>query len=133
MRVPFATMLAVACLTIAGCGGINSPSDNTVDTFSDTLPVGGVSSKQFSASKSGELTVKLTALAPTSNGIVGLIWTQALPDGTCAGILFQVVTQVGGLSAISGQSIISGRYCIVIQDITPFTVPQTYTYTVSHP
>ena len=130
MRVPAATMLAVAGLTIGGCGGITDPSKNTVESFSGTIGVGGSALHQFSSSK-GEISVKLTALAPTSGASVFLIWTQAASDGSCAGILQQNVATLN-LPAISGV-IISGRYCIIIQDIGAFTVPQTYTVAVSHP
>jgi hypothetical protein len=131
MRVPGAAMLAVACLTIAGCGGITDPSKNTVDTFSGTLPVGGTTLHGFSASKTGELSVKLTALAPTSNGTVVLTWTQSANDGSCGGVLNQAFAQLN-VPTLSSQ-IVSGRYCIVVQDVGSFTVPQTYTIAVSHP
>jgi len=130
MRVPRAAMLAVACLTIAGCGGITDPSKNTVEPFSGTLPVGGTTVHQFSSSKTGELSVKLTALAPTSNGTVVLTWTQASGD-TCGGVLNQAFAQLN-VPTLSSQ-IVSGRYCIVVQDVGSFTVPQTYTIAVSHP
>lgn len=130
MRVPAATMLAVAGLTIGGCGGITDPSKNTVESFSGTIGVGGSALHQFSSSK-GEISVKVTALAPTSNATIGLIWTQASGDGSCAGILQQAFAQLN-VPAISGV-IISGRYCIVVQDVGQFTVPQTYTVAVSHP
>ena len=130
MRVPFATMLAVACLTIAGCGGITDPSKNTTENFSGTLAVGGSAVHPFSSDK-GEISVKLTALAPTSSATVGLIWTQAASDGSCGGILQQTFAQLN-VPAISGV-VIEGRYCIVIQDVGTFTVPQTYTIAVSHP
>lgn len=131
MRVPAATMLAVACLTIAGCGGITDPSKNTVESFSGTIAVGGSAVHQFSSSR-GEISVKMTALAPTSNATVGLIWTQAANDGSCAGILQQTFSQQLNVPVIAGV-ILAGRYCIVLQDVGTFAVPQTYTVAVSHP
>ena len=130
MRVPFATMLAVACLTTAGCGGITDPSKNTTENFSGTLAVGGSAVHQFSSDK-GEISIKVSALAPTSSAPVFLIWTQSASDGSCAGILQQQFAQLN-VPAISGV-VIEGRYCIVIQDAGTFTVPQTYTIAVSHP
>ena len=130
MRVLRAAMIAVACVTIAGCGGITDPSKNTVDTFPGTLAVGGTNLHPFSASKTGELSVHLTALAPTSNGTVLLTWTQASNSG-CGGVLGQQAATVG--LPVFGSQIVSGSYCIVIQDPGVFTVPQTYTLTVSHP
>ena len=135
MRARFAAAFALAlagALTIA-CGGIVSPSQNTVETFSGTIPPGGA--HPFSASKTGEIQVKLTALAPVSSTFVGLIWAQAGSDGGCktsiGGILFQTIAQLN-VQAISTQ-IISGRYCMVVYDYIGFTAPETYTVTVSHP
>ncbi len=130
MRVPFATMLAVACLTIAGCGGITDPSKNRTENFPGTLAVGGSAVHQFSSDR-GEISVKLTALAPTSSATVGLIWTQAAGDGSCGQVLQQAFAQLN-IAAISGV-IVEGRYCIAIQDVGTFTVPQTYNIAVSHP
>jgi len=135
MRARFAAAFALAlagALTIA-CGGIVSPSQNTVETFSGTIPPGGA--HPFSASKTGEIQVKLTALAPVSSTFVGLVWAQAASDGGCTasvgGILFQTVAQLN-VQAISTQ-IISGRYCLIVYDYIGFTAPETYTVTVSHP
>src|SRR5712691_1309191 len=105
MRARFAAAFALAlagALTIA-CGGIVSPSQNTVETFSGTIPPGDA--HPFSASKTGEIQVKLTALAPVSSTFVGMISAQ----------------------------VISGRYCLVVYDYIGFTAPETYTVTVSHP
>ncbi len=135
MRARFAAAFALAlagALTIA-CGGIVSPSQNTVETFSGTIPPGDA--HPFSASKTGEIQVKLTALAPVSSTFVGMIWAQAGSDGGCktsiGGILFQTIAQLN-VQAISTQ-IISGRYCLVVYDYIGFTAPETYTVTVSHP
>ena len=93
--------------------------------------MGEAKTHPFSASKTGEISVKLTALAPTSNATVGLLWTQGGSDGSCGGLLQQAFAQLN-VPAISGP-IISGRYCIVVQDIGFISVPQTYTISVSHP
>jgi hypothetical protein len=135
MRVLAATVLAAAGFVALSCGGITDPSKNTVDTFSGTVAVGGEARHPFSASKTGELSVKLTALAPASNTFVGLIWAQAGGDGNCAnaGNLFQQnnFAQLN-VPALSG-AIISGRYCIIVYDSGAFAAPQNYTISVSHP
>ena len=135
MRARFAAVLVLAlagAMSIA-CGGIVTPSQNTVDTFSGTIPPGGA--HPFSASKTGEIQVKLTALAPVSSTFVGLVWAQAGSDGGCAGsiggVLFQTVAQLN-VQAISTQ-ILSGRYCLIVYDYIGFTATETYTVTVSHP
>jgi hypothetical protein len=135
MRVPAAIVLAVAGFFAASCGGITDPSKNTVEPFSGTLAVGGNFAHPFTASKTGEISVKVTALAPVSNTFVGIIWAQAAGDGSCStslGILQQNNFAQLNVPAISG-AIISGRYCIVVYDVGAFTTPQTYTISVSHP
>lgn len=134
MRVRFpAAILAVAGLLTMNCGGIIDPSQNTVDTFSGAIGVGGCRSHAFT-SKSGEFTVKLTALSPVSSTVVLFSWAQGgNSDGSCGGLgLLQ--QQIGTLNvqALGGQ-ITSGNYSIVIQDYGAFTTTETYTFTVSHP
>jgi hypothetical protein len=137
MRLFAATALAVAGLITISCGGIVDPSKNTVDTFTGTIAVGGSAVHPFSASKTGEISVKVTSLAPVQNTFVGLIWAQAANDGSCS------ATSVGGVyqqnnfaqqnvPAISG-SILQGRYCLHVYDVGAFTATETYTVTVSHP
>ena len=135
MRASAVVALAVAGLISLSCGGITDPSKNTVDTFSGTLTVGGPpGTHQFSASKTGEIAVKVTALSPVSNTYVGLIWLQTQSDGNCFGntlTLGQTVGQVN-LTAISN-AIASGRYCLIVYDAVGFTASENYTVTVSHP
>jgi len=136
MRVSAATVLVVASLVAAACGGIVDPSKNQVEPFSGTLNAGESRIHPFSASKTGEISVKVTALSPVSNTFIGLIWTQAGSDGGCT-------TSIGGtfqqnnfaqlnVPAIAGQ-ITKGAYCLVVRDVVGFTAPETYTVTVSHP
>jgi hypothetical protein len=130
MRVFMALAIACAGLT-AACGGITDPSQNTVDNVSGTLQVGGINTHKFTASKNGELAVKIIALSPTSNAALRLSWTQTANDGTCAGLLFSTLAQLN-VPAISG-AVSSQTYCIIVDDIGLITVPQTYTLAVSHP
>jgi hypothetical protein len=133
MRVPAAALLAVAGLVTLSCGGISSPSDNKVDTFSGTLTVGGLPGVHpFTAAKTGEISVKITALAPSSNALLGLSWVQATNDGTCTQNTYQQTFAQLNFPAIAGP-IVSGRYCIIVYDAIGFTAPQTYTISVSHP
>ena len=135
MRVSAAALLAVAGLVAVSCGGITDPSKNTVDTFNGTLAIGGSAAHPFSSSKGGEISVKLTALTPTSNSFAGIIWAQAASDGNCTanvGILQQNNFAQVNIPAISG-AIVTGKYCIIIYDVGAFPVPQTYALTVSHP
>src|SRR5215217_2947177 len=94
MRVFFLAAIFSASLLTASCGGITDPSKNTVENVSGTLNVGSAVEHRFTSSKTGELSVKITALAPTSNAFLGLSWTQATSDGTCAGLLQSQVAQL---------------------------------------
>lgn len=132
-RFAGAVALAVAgCLTI-GCGGITSPSNNTVDPFSGTLAPGGGVGHPFTASKTGEYTVKITALAPTANALIGLGLVAGTNEGTCTTSFFQSNNFSSLNTQALGGQIISGKYCILVYDVGAITTPQTYTVTVSHP
>ena len=131
MRVFAAIAIAGAAILAASCGGINDPSKNTDESFSGTLQVGGQNRHQFTSSKTGEISVKLTALSPTSTAIIGLLWTQTANDGTCVGLLQQAFAQLN-VPAIAGP-VSSQRYCIIVSDFGGISVPQTYTLLVSHP
>ncbi len=136
MRARFAAAIAVAGLITMSCGGIVDPSQNKVETFSGTLAAGGggQSAHAFTAANGGELTVKVTALSPISQTFIGIAWTQAASDGNCNGaVLFSTNFAQLNVPAISGARVTSGKYCIVVYDVGAFTVPETYTVSVSHP
>lgn len=135
MRARFPATLAVAGLLTMSCGGIIGPSQNTVETFSGTVSVGGSKAHPFSASKTGEFTVKITALSPISSTVVGLLWAQAASDGACGANL--AILQQNNFATLNvqalGGSMLSGKYCILVYDVGAFTTTETYTITVSHP
>jgi hypothetical protein len=137
LRFSAAVMLA-ATVFVAGCGGIVDPSQNQTETFTGTIAVGGQGTAHgFSASKTGEISVKVTQLTPSSsNTYVGVIWTGRASDGTCTGQLGRTFGQNNfaqvGLPAISTQ-ILAGGYCLILYDVGSFSTTETYTVTVSHP
>jgi hypothetical protein len=136
-RVFAAAALAIAGVLSISCGGIVDPSKNTVETFNGTITPGTGTATffPFSSSKTGEISVKLTALAPSSSVFVGVVWAQAASDGSCTGnlaFLQQNNFAQLNLPAISGQ-IISGKYCIAVYESSPLSAPETFTITVSHP
>ena len=131
-RFRAALVLAVAGALSVSCGGIIDPSQNQMETFSGTIAVGGSGPIHFfSAAKTGEISVKITALSPSSGTLVGLIWAQA-SGGACNGQFLQNTLAQLNVPAISTQ-IISGSYCIQLGDAGYFSTAQTYTLTVSHP
>src|SRR5205809_7068132 len=64
MRALLAASIVFACLASLACGGITTPSSNTTDTFNGTLQPKDTKAHLFNVSKTGELTVKLTAWTP---------------------------------------------------------------------
>jgi hypothetical protein len=139
MRFRFVAALAVAAVPMlaAACGGIVDPSQNQVETFTGQIAIGGRAVHGFQASKTGELSVKITALQPSnSNTFVGIIWTGRASDGTCNGQLGALFGQNNfaqlNVPAISTQ-VLQGGYCITLFDVGTFTATTSYTVTVSHP
>src|SRR3954471_12085071 len=105
---PLAALLVAAAVCAAGCGVIVDPSQNQVETFTGTIAVGGQATPfGFTASKTGEIQVKVTQLTPSSsNTVVGVLWTGRNTSGNCAGSLGVVFGQnIGsvGLPLISTQ------------------------------
>lgn len=137
MRWRLAAAIGAAVLATTSCGGVVDPSKNVTDTFTGTIPVQGtaIPGHFFSTSKTGEFTLKVTSLQPNPTLFFGTILAQGPSDGNCVGqlpILQQNPFSTVNTPALSG-AIISGRYCVFLFDIGTFTVPQTYTLTVSHP
>jgi hypothetical protein len=137
MRVRFAALLAAAGLMTISCGGITDPSQNNVQTFSGAYAPGSYSAGfAFNAANGGELTVRITALAPSTTTYVGLLWSQAGSDGGCTspgGALFQTNFAQLNVPAITGAQIVAGNYCIFAYDSVGLTTTETFTMTVSHP
>src|SRR5215468_9311512 len=111
-----AALLIATALAAAACGGIVDPSSNQVETFTGQIAVGGRAVHGFSASKTGEISVKITALSPSSsNTFVGVVWTGRASDGTCNGQLGALFGQNNlaqlNVPAISAQ-ILQGGYCL---------------------
>ena len=137
MHARFLAALAlVICCTAAACGGIVDPSQNQNESFSGTINHGdAIKFYPFSSSKTGEISVKFTALAPVSNVLMGVLVAQAAGDGSCTGDLGLVqqnnFAQLN-LPAISGQ-ILGRRYCLGVYESQTLTQAETYTVTVSHP
>lgn len=133
MRIPCAAALALAAagLFTISCGGIVDPSKNQIETFSGTVSPQGFSPHPFSVSKTGEISIKITELAPLTNVPLGVIWAQASSDGTCVSVIQSGIGNLG-VPAITGQ-IFNGNYCVLVYDLGILTAPETYTVTVSHP
>ena len=126
-----AVALAAAALFTISCGGIVDPSKNQMQEFSGTVDPQGFNPHPFSVNKTGEISIKITALAPLNNVPLGIIWAQAASDGSCVSVIQSGIGNLG-IPAITGQ-IFSGNYCVLVYDLGILTAPETYTIVVSHP
>ena len=126
-----ALALAAAAVFTISCGGIVDPSKNQMETFSGTVTPQGFTSHSFSVNKTGEISIKITALAPQTNVPLGVIWAQATSDGSCVAVIQSGVANLG-IPAVVGQ-IFSGNYCVLVYDLGILTEAETYTVVVSHP
>jgi hypothetical protein len=127
----FILSASLALLFLTGCGGLTDPSKNKIDRFTDVVPNDGQGPVHpFTASKTGELSLKLTALSPTPSAVVGIVYGQ--PTGGGCGYLTS--NDIVGLNRETFQfQIQKGSYCIQVYDSGYLTVAQNYTVEVSHP
>jgi hypothetical protein len=102
-----------------------------METFSGTVNPQGFDTHTFTVNNTGEISIKITALAPLDNVPVGVIWGQGSGAGTCVSSIQSAVANLN-VPAISGQ-IYSGSYCVVVYDLGILTGPETYSVLVSHP
>jgi len=129
--------LFLAGLLTVSCSGIVDPSKNVTDTFTGTIPVQGtaIPGHYFQTDKTGEYTVKVTSMTPNNGLFFGTILSVSTTDNQCSGNL-QILSQnsFGTVNTpLLGGPIYPGHYCVFLFDIGAFTVPESYTLTVSHP
>jgi hypothetical protein len=132
MRFRCAGALIVAALVTVSCGSVVDPSQNVTQTFSGTLTFGSSQVFEFSTSKSGEYSVKITALAPNANVFLLTLYGQSLGPGNCSP-LQENQTSVLNQTSLGG-AITPGTWCVGIQDsLGVLAVPETFTLSVAHP
>lgn len=129
-RVAAALCLFTTALLVASCGGVIDPSKNTVDEFPGTLAVGGSKQHEFTAAKNGEFEIKITALAPNQDALLGLNY-GLIQNGVCTTQQQNFYAQLNRVAL--GGLMNSGRYCVTIYDVGTLSQPETYTIRVSHP
>jgi len=103
-------------LSLAACGGVDSPSNATAEDFSGSLAPAGQVSRTFSVSKTGEMQVTLQSLTPRP--VVGFVAIAlGTPVGTdCAPALNYIVSQAAVGQQYSMGQIQKGSYCILVAD-----------------
>jgi hypothetical protein len=132
MRFRLASALIVAALLSVSCGGVVDPSQNVTSTFNGTLTPGGGQVFTFTTSKSGEFSVKITALSPNANVYLLTLYGQSVAVGSCSPLQsnqFSVLNQTS-----LGGAITPGTWCVGIQDsLGILAAPETFTLAVAHP
>ena len=135
MRFRFAGVLIVAALVTVSCGGVVDPSQNVTSTFSGTLePYPSANSSKlftFTTSKSGEFSVKITALAPNTNVFLDTLYGQSVSADSCSPFQDNQFS-VLNTTSLSG-AITPGTWCVVIRDIGRLTANEDFTLGVAHP
>jgi hypothetical protein len=123
-------------LSLAACGGVTDPSQNTKETITGTIsPPGNGSSfsANFNVAKTGELTIAVTAMTP---GIpTSTFFTVGYGLASSSGCQPLQVNQFSTVAtaALSGIAITPGGYCVFVIDEGLFTTSETFTISVSHP
>ena len=120
----------LAAVISTGCGGVNDPSSNTVESFSGSLSPGGTATHTFSAGKNGEIQLKLTAVGPNAASLIGWVLGQPV-NSVCAA--FTSIQTAGLNTAPFAYPVNKGNYCVQIYEPGTSTPVQTYTIQVSHP
>ena len=98
-----AVVLAVAGLLTVSCNGLVDPSNNVTETFSGSVSPQGYDFHLFSVSKNGEITIKVTGLAPIDNQPIGLIWAQSSGAACDGQVLQSAAASLNQPSPIVGQ------------------------------
>jgi len=123
-------------LSLAACGGVTDPSQNTKDIFPGSISPIGVGNNwigSFNVAKTGELTIAVATMTPQIPTSVFFAVGYGLNQGGSCQPLSQNTASTVGFPAISGVQITPGSYCVFVIDEGFFTVPETFTVSVSHP
>lgn len=128
--------LCLAAVVLVGCGGINSPSNNTTETFSGTVgPETGASAPVvthiFSANRQGEMWARVTAITPNNATLIGLAFGQRFSGGC-------TVFTNNLLSGLNRDVMVwpvqqRGDFCLQVFNGGGVNSTQSYTVQVSHP
>lgn len=136
MNVSRSLLALVLGALLAGCSGINSPSNNANETFSGTVtPETGATTAPithgFTVDKSGEMSVRVTAITPNNATLIGLALGQQISGGC------PLITR-SDLSGLNRDVLVypiyqKGGYCIQVYNGGGVSASQNYTIQVNHP
>jgi hypothetical protein len=132
-RLCLALPLVLATTALAGCQEtprttIPDPVP-TVKPFSGTLTVNGGATHRFTTTATGNVTVEIKELTPTSTVMIGLslgLWTGASCNMMVENPDAVLSTLLTGVSAATGE------FCARVYDLGRLTAPTGYAIEVKH-
>ena len=132
MRAWLAVGVGAVLMVSAACGGIIDPSENDITELTGTLQVNDESEHQFSVDRNGEFSIRLTALTPDANAVVGVAFGDLIGGGCAYSPFYTNNFATLNRTALTGP-INRGTFCVAVFDVGTLTTAQTYTLQVSHP
>src|SRR5262245_3554531 len=142
MKYLFGVLVALTAITGSACTSSDHLTAPTItsttttpaapETFSGTIPVGGLAIHTFNVLAAGPVTVTLNSAGPPPTIQLGL--GIGTPTGTTCTFFSggSTNTQAGSTAQLSGTLNTAGPACVEIYDIGNQTGPVTYTVTVIH-
>ena len=130
-------VIALVAAFAAACGS-SSPvfteptGDPKVETFTNTIDVGGIGTHTFNVTAAnGQLVATLASAGPPSTIFMGFALGM-FSNSVCAPFTDQTgIFQAGSTTQLGGTAN-AGAYCVQVYDVGNQTGPVTYTVTVSH-
>jgi len=104
----------------------------TTETFATTLAVAGSSSRAFTASQAGSVSVTLQSVGPPSSAIVGLGLGIPRADGTGCLLGMSLATGAGSAPQIV-TNVDVGTYCVRAFDLGNLTNPVSFSVSIARP
>ncbi len=123
-------VVLLAALPLAACG-IATPSDNTIEDVSGTIPVKGGDYHSYTFKRTGEVEVRITSITPSPSASLGIGIGQ-VTSGTCT-LLQGYLSSLVANRAVNFPSLTKGDYCLLVYDTGVLTTTTTYSGTISHP
>jgi hypothetical protein len=129
----FALVIAACALVASACGGNNPASPSTTSTvttenWSGVLAPGGASSRSFTVTNAGTITITMNLAGATVGLGVGL---PRVTGGGCR-VGVQVVTGASSNPQISTAAE-AGLYCVQLFDTGTLTDPVPFNVKIDHP
>jgi hypothetical protein len=127
-------LFLVLALTAVGCGSETptTPSDPkaTTESFSSIVQKNGTTTRSFTTTEQGIMTVTLTSLSQEAASVQLGVGLSDVATGQCTPT-FSVVTSVYAGRALSVKADI-GHYCILVSDIGELTNQANFSVGVTH-